>query len=1042
MSIAETIRSGVAAGLVLAAAAASAPPAHGQVAPPVTFAAGSLELAAFTNLSGDPADAWIGDGIAETLAADLGRAAGTVPAGLTVAGAYQRVGARLRITARLLDPVSGRVVAGTRVDGALADLFGLQDELAARLAEAARGAKPRAGAGARAPRAGTDARARGRAAARAGSPDGVLAPPPTALRPRPAPAPPAAPPGPAALVPSGIGAEAATAVPEAGAASAGSRGAPFGAGSGRGLPGAGPGTGLAGAGPGTGLAGAGMGTGVAGASPGTGSAGAGPGSVTPGGGRPAGSAAAGQRGGRTTAAGFAAAPSLIHGPPPPLPPEVAARDDIGRLTMRAIRLDAPLQLDGRLDERVYRDVPPVTGFIQQEPVEGAPAADQTEVWVTFDADNLYVSARCWSTAPDRIVANEMKRDSWGMYGNETLGVVLDTFYDRRNAFAFTTNAIGGLFDALVTDERSQNIDWNTVWDVAAGRFEDGWTVEIAIPFKSLRYRAGPAQMWGVNVQRRVASTNETSFLTPIPASLSWAGAYKMSSAATLVGLEVPASGTRLEVKPYGISDVATDLALAPDERTTAGGDVGFDVKYGVTQGLTADFTYNTDFAQVEVDEQQVNLTRFSLFFPEKREFFLEGQGIFDFGGGFTSDSTAFYFGGGQFSGTAPIMFFSRRIGLQDGRTVPIRAGGRLTGKAGPYSIGVLNVQTEQAGRAAATNFSVARVKRDILRRSAVGALFTGRSVSLDGSGSNQLFGVDGLFSFHDNLNITSYLAQSRLPGVSSDDAMSYQARLDYRGDRWGFLAERLGVGADFRPEVGFVRRHDFRRNFVEGRFSPRPLSVASIRKFLFQGSLDYTTDGAGLLETRARQGLFGIEFENGDLFFAGTTDSYEWLKRPFEMTPDITIPAGAYGFTNTRIVYAPGQQRVVSGGLSFDRGGFFGGERTGVGYTFGRMYLSSQLNVEPSLSFNWLELPEGDFRTDLVAVRTTYTLTPRMFVAALVQYNSTLDSLGTNLRFRWEYQPGSELFVVYTDERDTLDPRGPFLENRAFVVKATRLLRF
>ena len=1007
MSIAETIRSRVAAGLVLAAAAASSPPAHGQVAPPVTSAAGSLEVAAFANLSGDPADAWIGDGIAETLAADLGPAAGTVPAGLTVAGAYQRVGGRLRITARLLDPVSGRVVAGTRVDGALADLFSLQDELAARLAEAARGAKP--------PRAGAGYRSRGRGPARAGSPDRVLAPPPTALRPMPEPAPLAAPPGPAALAPPGIGTEGAAAAPAAGASAAGSRGAPFGAGSGTGPPGARPGTGLAGAGLG---------------------------SAAPGAGRPAESAGAGGRGGTTTPAGFAAAPSLIHGPPPPLPPEVAARDDLGRLTMRAIRLDAPLQLDGRLDERVYQDVPPVTGFIQQEPAEGAPAADETELWVTFDDDTLYVSARCWSAAPERIVANEMKRDSWGMYGNETLGVVLDTFYDRRNAFAFTTNAIGGLFDALVTDERSQNIDWNTVWDVAAGRFDGGWTVEIAIPFKSLRYRSGPAQMWGINVQRRVASTNETSFLTPIPASLSWAGAYKMSSAATLVGLEVPASGTRLEIKPYGISDVTTDLARTADERTLAGGDVGFDVKYGVTQGLTADFTYNTDFAQVEVDEQQVNLTRFSLFFPEKREFFLEGQGIFDFGGGFTSDSTAFYFGGGQFSGTAPILFFSRRIGLQDGRTVPIRAGGRLTGKAGPYSIGVLNVQTEQAGTVSPTNFSVARVKRDILRRSAVGALFTGRSVSLDGSGSNQVFGVDGLFSFHDNLNITSYLAQSRLPGVGSDDAMSYQARLDYRGDRWGFLAERLGVGADFRPEVGFVRRHDFRRNFVEGRFSPRPLSIASIRKFLFQGSLDYTTDGGGLLETRAQQGLFGIEFENGDLFFAGATDSYEWLKRPFEMTPAITVPAGAYRFTNTRIVYAPGQQRAVSGGLSFDHGGFFGGDRTGVGYTFGRVYLSSQLNVEPSLSFNWLELPEGDFRTDLVAVRTTYTLTPRMFVAALVQYNSTLDSLGTNLRFRWEYQPGSELFVVYTDERDTLDPRGPFLQNRAFVVKATRLLRF
>ncbi len=971
MSVVVTIRAAAAAGLVLAAAVSSPPPAHGQAAP----SRRPLAVAAFANLSGDPADAWIGDGIAETLAADLGRAPAAVPLGLRVAGAYQRVGDRLRITAQLLEPVSGRVVAGTRVDGTLEDLFGLQDELAARLAEAARGAKPS----------------------------------PTASRPMP---PPASSPGSAAL-PSRIGTEDAAAVPEAGASAAGSRGAAFG--SGPGPPRAGPGTVFAGADPE---------------------------SVTLGAVRPAGSAGAGRRVGTTTAAGFAAVPSLMHGPPPPFPPEVAARDDLGRLTMRAIRLAAPLQLDGRLDERVYRDVPPVTGFIQQEPVEGEPAVDQTEVWVTFDNDTLYVSARCWSAAPDRIVANEMKRDSWGMYGNETLGVVLDTFYDRRNAFAFTTNAIGGLFDALVTDERSQNIDWNTVWDVAAGRFEDGWTVEIAVPFKSLRYRAGPAQMWGINVQRRVASTNETSFLTPIPASLSWAGAYKMSSAATLVGLEVPASGTRLEVKPYGISDVTTDLARAPDERTSADGDVGFDVKYGVTQGLTADFTYNTDFAQVEVDEQQVNLTRFSLFFPEKREFFLEGQGIFDFGGGFSSDSTQFYFGGGQFAGTAPILFFSRRIGLQDGQTVPIRAGGRLTGKAGPYSIGVLNVQTEQTGRAAATNFSVARVKRDILRRSAVGALFTGRSVSLDADGANQVYGVDGLFSFHDNLNITTWLAESRLPGVDRDDARSYQAKLDYRGDRWGFVAERLGVGADFRPEVGFVRRHDFRRNFMEGRFSPRPLSMASIRKFLFQGSLDYTTDGVGLLETRVRQGLFGIEFENGDLFFAGATDSFEWLKQPFEMTPAITIPAGAYRFTNTRIVYAPGQQRVVSGGLSFDRGGFFGGERTGVGYTFGRIYLSSQLNVEPSLSFNWLDLPDGDFRTDLVAVRTTYTLTPRMFVAALVQYNSTLDSLGTNLRFRWEYQPGSELFVVYTDERDTLDPRGPFLQNRAFVVKATRLLRF
>ena len=1013
------IRSVGAAGLIPALVVGTALAAHGQLAPTTARGSGPIEVAAFANLSGDPADAWIGDGIAETLTADLGRRPVGLPPGLRVTGAYQRMGARLRITARLVEAAGGRIVSAARVDGELADLFGLQDELAVRLAAGARHAEvsaagePAAGfaAGAHRPRAPAAGRlGEGRpgatitsSAVGEGRPGSAITSsaagggPRGSSRPVDLPTPPVRPPGrgtftpppPGGLVdlptppvrPPGGAAVPSAGVPSSRAATSAVRSSP---------------------------------------------------AIPPG------------RAAAASAAGFAAvAPPLIHGPPPPLPPDVAARDDLGRVTLRAIRLDAPLQLDGRLDERVYRDVPPVTGFIQQEPNEGAPAADQTEVWVTFDADTLYVSARCWSRTPERIVANEMKRDSWGMYGNDTIGVVLDTFYDRRNAFAFTTNALGGLFDGLVTDERSQNIDWNTVWDVRAGRFDGGWTVEIAIPFKSLRYRTGPAQMWGVNVQRRVASTNETSFLTPIPASLSWSGLYKMSSAATLVGLEVPASGTRLEVKPYGISDVTTDIARASGERTEAGGAVGFDVKYGVTQGLTADFTYNTDFAQVEVDEQQVNLTRFSLFFPEKREFFLEGQGIFDFGGGFTSDTTSFYFGGGQFAGTAPILFFSRRIGLRDdGRAVPIRAGGRLTGKAGPYSIGLLNVQTEAAGTAAATNFSVARVKRDVLRRSAVGALFTGRSVSLDGGGANQVYGVDGLFSFHDNVNVTSYLAQSRRPGAARGDDVSYQAKLDYRGDRWGLLAERLAVGADFRPEVGFVRRRDFRRNFLEARFSPRPTAIGSVRKFLFQGSLDYTTDGAGLLETRAQQGLFGIEFENGDLFFAGATDSFELLKQAFPMTPDITIPAGDYRFRNTRIVYALGQQRAVSGGLSFDRGGFFGGERTGVGYTFGRMYLSSQLNIEPALSFNWLELPDDDVRTDLVSVRTTYTLTPRMFVAALVQYNSTLDSLGTNLRFRWEYQPGSELFVVYTDERDTLDPRGPFVQNRAFVVKATRLLRF
>ena len=736
-------------------------------------------------------------------------------------------------------------------------------------------------------------------------------------------------------------------------------------------------------------------------------------------------------------------PSDIDGPPLPVGPGVFIRDDQGRVTMRPTRLATPLVLDGQLDEDVYRRVSPVGSFVQQEPNEGKLATEQTEVWVWFDDDNIYIAARCWHSEPDRIVANEMKRDSYNMFGNEVFGVVIDPFYDRRNGYLFLTNALGGLFDATITNERSPNLDWNTVWDVQTDRFDGGWTLEMAIPFQSLRFPAGAMQQWGINFHRRVVSKNEASFLTPIPAALSYQGLFKMSSAATLVDLDVPAAGSRFELKPYAIADLTTNLNASPSYTDKFSGTGGLDVKYGVTDGLTADFTVNTDFAQVEVDEAQVNLTRFNLFFPEKREFFLEGQGIFEFGGGMDQDVTTFYFKGQMYGGEAPVMFFSRRIGLDDGRAVPIRGGGRLTGKTGPYSIGLLDVQTgsDEMSDVNPTNFSVIRVKRDILRRSSIGGLFTGRSVSVDGQGMSSTYGVDGVFSFYDNLNINTYLAKTETPGRSGDDA-SYQTELDYGGDRFGLRVERLAVGENFNPEIGFVRRTNFRRNFFQFRYSPRPAAVSSVRKFLFQPSLDYITDRTGTLETRLQQLLLGAEFENGDYVFAGVTDNYEFLKVPFQIAKTVAIPVGGYTFLDTRIVYALGQQRVFSGGLIFDRGEFFGGHKTGIGFFQPRVSMGSQFSVQPSMSVNWITLPRGSFASKLASTRLTYTVTPRMFVSALMQYNSATDSLGTNVRLRWEYRPGSELFLVYTDERDTLIPRFPGLQNRAFVVKFNRLLRF
>ena len=719
----------------------------------------------------------------------------------------------------------------------------------------------------------------------------------------------------------------------------------------------------------------------------------------------------------------------IDGPPPPVPPAVVSRDAEGRVTLRATRLERPLNLDGRLDDAIYQRVPPVSDFIQQVPSEDEPATEKTEAWVFFDDENLYVSARCWDSHPERIVANEMRRDNVNIaLGNANFAIVLDTFYDRRNGYAFQTNPLGALRDQTFTDERIADSDWNTVWQPRTARFRDGWTTEIAIPFKSLRYKGAGPQVWSINLRRIVRWKNEWSYLSAVPASYGTFGLTKMSSAATLVGLETPPRSLNLEVKPYAISGVRTDrTALVPVSNDVTG-DAGFDVKYGLTQSLTADFTYNTDFAQVEDDLQQISLTRFNLFFPEKREFFLEGRGIFDFGGR---------------GGPTPILFFSRRIGLDGGRPVPIEAGGRLTGKVGPYSIGVLNIQTDEepVSGARATNFSVVRVKRDVLRRSNIGVLMTRRSVSTVGDGSNDVFGVDGAFAFFDNVRLDAYLARTRTPGLSGDDT-SYRARLNYDGDRYGVILDRLAVGDNFNPEVGFLRRDDFRSNFAALRFSPRPRDIAAVRQFTWDASYLYTTDGAGRLETRSVQGWFNTEFENSDGLNIGYDRRYEFVERQFPIARGVTIPVGGYSFQNVRVGYFLGRQRRIAGGLVYERGGFFGGDKSAVNFFGGRVEITPQISVEPSFSVNWIDLPQGTFTTQVVRTRAVYTLTPRMFFSGLVQYNSGSESLSSNLRLRWEYQPGSELFVVYSEGRDTEVRSFPGLENRALVVKFNRLFRF
>ena len=588
-----------------------------------------------------------------------------------------------------------------------------------------------------------------------------------------------------------------------------------------------------------------------------------------------------------------------------------------------------------------------------------------------------------------------------------------------------------------------------------GRFDGGWTVEMEIPFKSLRYRPGPNQIWGVQLRRAIRRKNEWAYITPLPISAGGgpAGIFRVSDAATLVGLEVPSGSKNIEIKPYAIAGINGVVDTNGQMPNAATGNAGLDFKYGVTQNLTADFTYNTDFAQGEGDEQQVNLTRFSLFFPEKREFFLEGRGIFDFArggitGGFGGALRRGGQGGGFFGGgNAPTIFYSRRIGLQSGTVVPIIGGGRVTGKVGSFDVGALNIQTddEVISGATMTNFSVVRMKRDILRRSSVGMILTNRSVSSVGNGSNQAFGADATFSFYENVSLLGYIAKTATPGITGEDE-SYQGRFNYGGDRYGFQAEHLLVGDNFIPDVGFVRRDNFRRTYTTARFSPRPNSISSIRQFSLESSFDFIqTADTGIVETRQSQLGFSTQFENSDRVGISVADNYEFLTRTFSPGPGVSFPIGGYSFQDVEATYSPGAQRRVNGTLTIRAGEYFDGDIRSVGFRQGRIELTSQFSLEPSVSINWVDTPHGSFRTDLAVSRVNYTFTPRMFFSGLVQYNSSNNTVSSNLRLRWEYSPGSELFVVYTEARDT-DPLRPDriaeLRNRGFVVKVNRLLRY
>ncbi|MDH4067143.1 MAG: carbohydrate binding family 9 domain-containing protein, partial [Acidobacteriota bacterium] len=568
-----------------------------------------------------------------------------------------------------------------------------------------------------------------------------------------------------------------------------------------------------------------------------------------------------------------------------LPASALAQSSRERPSVNAVLADVPPSIDGVLDEAVWLTAVPLGPFVQQEPQQGQPATDRTDVRVLYDKGHLYIGVRAYATEP--VVATEMRRDSDRLFNEDNFQIILDTFHDSRNGYMFLTSPLGAKLEQQIFDEgegggrgttSNVNRNWDGVWDAAARVVDDGWTAEISIPFSTVRFTPIDEQLWGVNFQRNVQHKNEIEIWSPIPRSYSLT---RVSLAGELRGLKGISRGLDLRLKPFLVGGVR-DLQLAPADRTTNGvRDVGLDARYGVTAGLNLDVTLNTDFAQVEVDEQQVNLTRFGLFFPEKRDFFLENANFFTMGTGsaFTSAQVQ------------TDLFFSRRIGLSDtGQPVPIIGGARLAGKSGRNNVGVLDIQTDAAFGTPGDNFFVGRYSRDVLSRSRVGAIFVNKQPMQGSSSFNRTMGVDANFAMGRSLQVTSFLAKTSTPARAGDD-MAFYGRIAYRDPKWNLWLNYLDVQDNFNAEAGFVQRTGIRT--TKAYFSPTPRPKTGRIKMLEpMYVLTYITDQTNRMVGRQNHVMLGTTLRDDSFINVIYQQVLDVLDAPFRIRPDVTIPVG------------------------------------------------------------------------------------------------------------------------------------------------------
>ena len=704
----------------------------------------------------------------------------------------------------------------------------------------------------------------------------------------------------------------------------------------------------------------------------------------------------------------------------------------------AARVDAPPMVDGVLDDAAWEGGQAMSGFIQREPSDGEPASEPTEVRVLFDADALYVGVWLYDSEPAQIVDGEAIRDAQ-LQDSDAVVFVLDTFRDEQNGFVFGTNPAGIEYDGQLSNEgqgggrfggggggggggfrqRSAggalgglNVNWDGSWQVATSRDTRGWYAEFRIPFTTLRYAAGEGLEWGFNVSRRIRRHNEESTWAPVPRQFN---VYRLQYAGTLSGLEPPAARVA-RVTPYVLANTARDYGAGDNDFATTG-DWGADGKVQLTQGLTLDLTVNTDFAQVEVDEAQTNLTRFSLFFPEKRPFFLENAGFFSVGGGDAQ------------------LFFSRRIGISSGQQVPIDGGGRLSGRFAGLNVGLLHIRTGDAGDLSGDDFSVARVAKELPNRSRVGVSYMGRdAVAIDGD-HNRTYALDGTVGIGDAITLSSYAARTETPGLDGRDHV-FDIQAAYADREWSGSIQHRQAGEHFNPEVGFAPRTGYRSySGVIFRYI-RPENISWIREL--RPHISYNTyrsieDG---FEQSARLHVDShVDSPSGYHFGPAFNWIREGLEEPFEISEGVVVLPGTYDGWEAGWRFNTNESARVSFNGFLNWGSFLSGNRRGGGATItyrGGARLTSSLRYE----YNDVELPEGNFTATLAALAFGYFFNPNVYLQSLLQYSDQIDTWSANVRFGWLTTAGTGLFVVYNGSQGFDSLAGP--QGRSLIIKFTR----